>query len=143
MYENIVVGTDGSATATRAVEQATGLAEMTGAKLHLVQAVPSTVVVDPSGMAAGTTYLEQAVTDAGTFIERTAAEIAARGVAVSGRVCATGAADALIEVAEEVGADVIVVGSQGMTGAKRLLLGSVPNGVSHHAPCSVLIVRTV
>ena len=51
-------------------------------------------------------------------------------------------ADALLDVAEELGADVIVVGNKGMTGAKRFLLGSVPNKVSHHAPCSVLIIRT-
>jgi nucleotide-binding universal stress UspA family protein len=51
-------------------------------------------------------------------------------------------ADAILDVAEERGADLIVVGNKGMTGAKRFLLGSVPNKVSHHAPCSVLIVRT-
>jgi nucleotide-binding universal stress UspA family protein len=51
-------------------------------------------------------------------------------------------ADAILDVAEELGADLIVVGNKGMTGAKRFLLGSVPNRVSHHAPCSVLIVRT-
>ena len=51
-------------------------------------------------------------------------------------------ADAILDVAEETGADLIVVGNKGMTGAERFLLGSVPNKVSHHAPCSVLIVRT-
>ena len=51
-------------------------------------------------------------------------------------------ADAILDVAEERGADLIVVGNKGMTGARRFLLGSVPNRVSHHAPCSVLIVRT-
>jgi nucleotide-binding universal stress UspA family protein len=52
------------------------------------------------------------------------------------------AADAILDVAEEQGANLIVIGNKGMTGAKRFLLGSVPNRVSHHAPCSVLIVRT-
>jgi nucleotide-binding universal stress UspA family protein len=52
------------------------------------------------------------------------------------------AADAILDVAEEQRCDLIVVGNRGMTGAKRFLLGSVPNKVSHHAPCSVLIVRT-
>jgi nucleotide-binding universal stress UspA family protein len=51
-------------------------------------------------------------------------------------------ADAILDVAEEKGADLIVVGNKGMTGAKRFLLGSVPNKVSHHAPCSVMIIRT-
>ena len=45
-------------------------------------------------------------------------------------------------MAEERGADLIVVGNKGMTGARRFLLGSVPNKISHHAPCSVLIIRT-
>ena len=51
-------------------------------------------------------------------------------------------ADAILDVAEESGADLIIVGNKGMTGAKRFLLGSVPNKVSHHAPCSVMIIRT-
>ena len=51
-------------------------------------------------------------------------------------------ADAILDVAEEIDADLVVVGNKGMTGAKRFLLGSVPNKVSHHAPCSVLIIRT-
>ena len=51
-------------------------------------------------------------------------------------------ADAILDVAEETNADLIVVGNKGMTGARRFLLGSVPNKVSHHAPCNVMIVRT-
>jgi nucleotide-binding universal stress UspA family protein len=51
-------------------------------------------------------------------------------------------ADAILDVAEEENADLIVVGNKGMTGAKRFLLGSVPNKISHHAPCSVMIIRT-
>lgn len=51
-------------------------------------------------------------------------------------------ADAILDVAEEEEIELIVVGHKGMTGTKRFLLGSVPNKVSHHAPCSVLIVRT-
>jgi nucleotide-binding universal stress UspA family protein len=58
-------------------------------------------------------------------------------------VAAGDPASALIEAAEDTLADVIVVGSRGMTGASRFLLGSVPNKVSHHAPCDVLIVHTV
>ena len=72
---------------------------------------------------------------------------ALRAMKEAGVECATYArqgdpADAILDVAEEQGADLIVVGNKGMTGAKRFLLGSVPNKVSHHAPCSVLIIRT-
>ncbi len=49
--------------------------------------------------------------------------------------------EAILSVAEETKADLIVVGNKGMTGARRFLLGSVPNNVSHHAPCSVIIVQ--
>jgi nucleotide-binding universal stress UspA family protein len=51
-------------------------------------------------------------------------------------------AEALLELAEKLQADLIVVGNRGMSGMKRFLLGSVPNKISHHAPCSVLIVNT-
>ena len=52
------------------------------------------------------------------------------------------AADAILDVAEEQKCDLIVIGNKGRTGATRFLLGSVANKISHHAPCSVLIVRT-
>ena len=51
-------------------------------------------------------------------------------------------AEALISVAEAVDADLVVVGNRGMTGMTRFVLGSVPNKVSHHCPCSLLIVNT-
>ena len=64
------------------------------------------------------------------------------GVAVSTYARQGDPADAILDVAEEQHADLIVVGNKGMTGAKRFLLGSVPNKVSHHAPCTVMIIRT-
>ena len=51
-------------------------------------------------------------------------------------------ADAILDVAEEQSADLIVVGNKGMEGARRFLLGSVPDKISHHAPCCVMIIRT-
>jgi nucleotide-binding universal stress UspA family protein len=72
-----------------------------------------------------------------------AAEIArAAGVPVELYARQGDAADAILDVAEERNADLVIVGNKGMTGAKRFLLGSVPNRISHHAPCSVLIIRT-
>jgi len=72
-----------------------------------------------------------------------AADIArAAGVSVNTHARQGDPADAILDVAEEREADLVIVGNKGMTGAKRFLLGSVPNKVSHHAPCSVLIVRT-
>ena len=74
---------------------------------------------------------------------QTAARLAEEGGRGGQPVPTTGGSgDAILDVAEERAADLIVVGNKGMTGAKRFLLGSVPNKVSHHAPCSVLIIRT-
>jgi nucleotide-binding universal stress UspA family protein len=72
-----------------------------------------------------------------------AAEVA-RAAGVNARTYARQGdpADVIVELAEERSADLIIVGNKGMTGAKRFLLGSVPDKISHHAPCSVLIVRT-
>ena len=73
---------------------------------------------------------------------RTAEQIGAAGVDVTTFAREGDPADAILDVAEERDAGLIVVGNKGMTGAKRFLLGSVPNKVSHHAPCSVMIIRT-
>jgi nucleotide-binding universal stress UspA family protein len=50
-------------------------------------------------------------------------------------------ADTIINIAKEEGSDLIVIGSRGLSGAKRFLLGSISNSVIHHAECPVLIVR--
>ena len=74
---------------------------------------------------------------------RQAAEgIEEAGVPVDSEARQGDPADAILDVAEERNAGLIVVGNKGMTGAKRFLLGSVPNKVSHHAPSSVMIIRT-
>ena len=80
--------------------------------------------------------------DVEATLREAAERIEAAGVQVTSYAREGDPADAILDVAEERGADLIVVGNKGMTGAKRFLLGSVPNKVSHHAPCSVLIIRT-
>ena len=80
--------------------------------------------------------------DVNATLKDTAEEVEAAGVDVNTFAREGDPADAILDVAEERDADLIVVGNKGMTGAKRFLLGSVPNKVSHHAPCSVMIVRT-
>jgi len=112
MFKSIVVGTDGSETAGEAVRQAGDLARTLGATLEIVSAYEPV----PAGR------LRSERRDAPEDLQW--------------------AINAILDVAEERGADLIVVGNKGMSGAKRFLLGSVPNRVSHHAPCSVLIIRT-
>jgi nucleotide-binding universal stress UspA family protein len=131
MYQHIVVGTDGSETASRAVQQAIELASATGATLHLVHAWD----VSPA--------MARVEDDGAELLDATAAVVAEAGVAVQTHVMRSDPSYALIAVAGEVGADLIVVGNRGMSGMQRLLLGSVANRISHHSPCTVLIVRTV
>jgi nucleotide-binding universal stress UspA family protein len=76
-------------------------------------------------------------------LERAAGALRTRGIERESHARKAGdPADAILRVAEEHDADLIIIGSKGMQGAKRFLLGSVPNKVSHHASCNVLIVRT-
>jgi nucleotide-binding universal stress UspA family protein len=146
MFKSIVVGTDGSDTATQAVRQAVDLARAVGAGLELVSAyepVPRQRLSEERREAPED--LQWAINpreDVDATLEA-AAELA-RGADVPVNIHAVQGdpADAVLDVAEEIQADLIIVGNKGMTGAKRFLLGSVPNKVSHHAPCSVLIVRT-
>ncbi|MFI4993902.1 MAG: universal stress protein [Solirubrobacterales bacterium] len=146
MFKSIVVGTDGSDTATQAVRQAVDLARAVGAKLELVSAyepVPAQRLSEERRQAPED--LQWAINpreDVDATLEMAAAVAREAGVTVDVYPRQGDPADAILDVAEEREADLVIVGNKGMTGAKRFLLGSVPNKVSHHAPCSVLIIRT-
>ncbi len=146
MFGSIVVGTDGSDTAQEAVKQATDLASTVGAKVFLVSAyepVPEGRLRDErQEVPEDLQWMVNPREDVDATLKAAAEQIAEAGVEVHAHAREGDPADAILDVAEELGADLIVVGNKGMTGAKRFLLGSVPNKVSHHAPCSVLIIRT-
>ena len=136
MFEKILVGTDGSESATRAVERAVDLARQDGAELVVAHAHP-----DPNvGYALAdeiSPTLERAKEILREVESKHAADINIRTVLRKGE-----AAGVLLDLAEEEGVGLIVVGNKGMSGARRFLQGSVPNRVSHHAACDVLIVHT-
>ncbi len=146
MFKSVVVGTDGSDTATQAVRQAVDLAQALGARLDLVSAYEPVSgqrlqqerrqAPEDVQWAINPREDVDATLDAAAQIARDA------GVQVEVYPRQGDPADAILDVAEEQDSDLIIVGNKGMTGAKRFLLGSVPNKVSHHAPCSVLIIRT-
>ena len=146
MLERIVVGTDGSDTATEAVRQAIQLARLSGGKLEIVAAfepVPQSRQREERGEAPGdVAYSVGPREDVNVTLEAAVGMAKQEGVEATPYPREGDPADAILDVAEETGADLVVVGNKGMTGAKRFLLGSVPNKVSHHAPCSVYIVRT-
>jgi nucleotide-binding universal stress UspA family protein len=145
-YQRIVVGTDGSETAGKAVEHAARLAASIGAAFIAVTAYdPHPPGIDRD-RAQAPEDIKWRITASGIADDHAqeAVRLARRaGVAEASAVSEAGtAAEALLEVADRRRADLIVVGSRGMSSAGRFLLGSVPNAVSHHAPCDVMIVRT-
>ena len=147
MIKSIVVGTDGSDTAKKAVQEAAELASAVGAEINVVSAfvpVPSQRLREESRTAPSDIQYEITPReDVDAMLDDAEEALKKANVASIKKHAREGdPADAILDVAEEQGADLIVVGNKGMSGAKRFLLGSVPNKVSHHAPCSVLIVRT-
>lgn len=146
MYKRIVVGTDGSSTATGAVTAAIALARALDAHLHIVcvynAAHVSTAIAATAGVPSSFAEVDQAARDhTNGVLEHAAAKAKADGVEVTLHACTGSPADTLTTVADTEGADLIVVGNRGMKGVRRVL-GSVPNHVAHHASCAVMIVPT-
>ena len=143
MFKSIVVGTDGSETADIALRRAIELAALTGGKLHVVSAYepsPARVggnkpVAEAAEWSVGSDFKVEAV------LQRAQEEARVGQIDFEVHAPKGDPADSLIQAARDHGADLIVLGSRGMQGARRVL-GSVPNKVSHHAPCDVLIVQT-
>lgn len=147
MFASIVVGTDGSDTATTAVRHAIDLAVQIGARLQIVSAYEpisdQRLRSEKIEMPQDAQWMVNPREDVLEVLQQAKSDAESAGLQQVETFARQGdAADAILDVAEEQGSDLIVVGNRGMTGAKRFLLGSVPNKVSHHAPCSVLIVRT-
>jgi nucleotide-binding universal stress UspA family protein len=138
MFETVVVGADGSASAAEAVQQAIDLVKLTGGQLHIVSAYRP-----QQKLSSGDEFARSL--DSGEVADSVLADLSSRartaGVEVKIHGKAGAPADAICEVATEVGADLIIVGNKGMKGVRRVL-GSVPNSVAHQAPCSVLIAAT-
>jgi nucleotide-binding universal stress UspA family protein len=147
LFTRIVVGTDGSDTATQAVAQAIDIAKLSGASLDIVSAfepVPSQRLKEEAREAPGDVqFAVSPREDVNMALDGASGQAKNAGLEnVNTHALEGDPADAILDVAEENNSDLIVVGNKGMTGARRFLLGSVPNKVSHHAPCSVIIVRT-
>ena len=143
MFKTIVVGTDGTDTADRAVNRAAELAALTGAHLHVVSAYrPAPLHV---GDRSGAADVPQSSLGGGhradSGLLQTLARMRMKGISVDEHAPKGDPANGIVTVAARENADLIVVGSKGMQGARRVL-GSVPNKVSHQSPCDLLIVQT-
>jgi nucleotide-binding universal stress UspA family protein len=146
MFASIVVGTDGSPSAEEAVRQAAELAARLDARLDIVSAYEpvsqSRMRREAQQIPEDDEWMINVREDVDATLRDAAAVAQAAGVTAETWARQGDPADAILDVAEERDAELVVVGHRGATGARRFLLGSVPNRVSHHAPCSVLIIRT-
>jgi len=133
----VMVGTDRSQSASRAVGWAAAFAERYAAELHLVQVV---VPSNPSDTEFGSAERTRAAAAAAELEQE--AERIAGGRGRSHVVIDDDPAMAIVHAAEDADVDVLVVGNAGMAGRKEFLLGNVPNRISHNARCTVIIVNT-
>jgi nucleotide-binding universal stress UspA family protein len=143
MFNRIVVGTDGSESATGALRQAAQLAGLCSAELHVVSGYHPKSDLRVTGAGSGVEPWMVSSDFAVEGILRDAREIARKEkIDVTTHHEAGNPAKALVTIADQVDADLVVVGNRGMKGLKGKVLGSVPNDVAHRAPCAVLIVDT-
>jgi nucleotide-binding universal stress UspA family protein len=141
VVRSVVVGTDGSPSAQAAVEEALDLARSEGARVHFVTAYP-----DPARLREhlATTGRDDPVdlrTVAENILLRAGRDAEEAGVQYETYDREDDPTEAILAVADEQAADLIVLGDRGLRGVSRFLLGSVSSKVSHHAKCSVMVVR--
>ncbi len=138
MISTIAVGTDGTPTANEAVWQAAEIARQFGAKLILLSVFNDS----PGGSAGEDVELQWASNPAArvrSILERLEEDLKLEGIESETRADSGDPGKVLVQLAEECGADLLVIGNKGM---QRRVLGSVPNTVTHRASCSVLVVKT-
>ena|SRR3954447_10752560 len=138
MISTIAVATDGSATASKAVEMARDLALRLDAKLVLLSAFKESGRQAPDDSVE----VQWATSDSARvreILRRAEDQMRREGIDCMTRVEEGDAGDVVVQLASDCGADLLVIGNKGM---QRRVLGSVPNTVAHRAPCSVLVVKT-
>jgi nucleotide-binding universal stress UspA family protein len=148
MIQTILVPTDGSSHADKAVSLAGNLAQLYGARVVLLHAVPDII---NEGVPAGYRELAEAqhleigdvlISVGDEIIKRAEAQLRAKGVkTVTSTLPSGSAAQAILNYANDHPIDMIVMGSRGLSNLKGLMLGSVSHKVSHLASCSCLTVR--
>lgn len=138
----ILVATDFSEHAQRALDYAVDLAARIDAKVYLVHAISIPALGVPEmGVAYGSMMMESTVKEAQTTLTALEARYRDRGVIAGKHLEVGDARDVIDRVAEQVGAELIVMGTHGRRGVRRVLLGSVAESVVRSAPCPVLTVR--
>ncbi len=141
---NILVATDFSESADRAVATATDYARHFQAQLTILHAyrvdIPVASPLTGGGYILPDGFFEQLAKEAQLRVERVASEVAAKGVSAVGVAIDRHPVSAIVEEAQTRKVDLIVMGTRGLTGIKHLALGSVADRVVRTAPCPVLTV---
>lgn len=142
----ILLATDGSKFSEAAIQALASQINSKDAQVLILQAVEPLAISTPPQMAPGyapelAEKREQQLNEAKASVAAASKALQAVGFAVSTRVVEADPRMAILDVAEESGTDLIVMGSHGRRGLKKFLLGSVAESVARHAHCSVLIVR--
>jgi nucleotide-binding universal stress UspA family protein len=142
-FHTILVPIDFSDHATAALDLAIELTRATPARVHLLHAYEVPLgAIPPYGVTLPATLLEQVRDAAARRIEKSAQRVEAAGVACETHVVHGAPADAIVETAANISADLIVMGTRGLTGVKHVLLGSVAERTVRTAPCPVLTIRS-
>jgi nucleotide-binding universal stress UspA family protein len=137
----ILLATDGSEEATLALQTAADLSERTGSELHVIHVGEVPLVYHPERHGYGAEY-EEHERGARQLLEAQVGRMKAAGGTVAQAHLSMGRADEeIVVLAEELGADLVAVGSRGLGGVRRAMVGSVSDSVVRHAHCPVLVVR--
>jgi nucleotide-binding universal stress UspA family protein len=139
MISTIAVGTDGSDTASKAVDVAVEMARRFDAKVFLLSSYRDPAAGSSSGRLDEREWAWNPAAQLREILARTERDIQSEGIDCVTRTGKGNPAKTLVELAEDCDADLLVIGNKGM---QRRVLGSVPNSVAHNAPCSVLVVKT-
>ena len=139
MISTIAVGTDGSESAETAVNVAAEMARRFDAKLVLVSAYGDPTPGSSGGRVDESEFAWNPAAQLREILARTERTLRDDGIDCVTRTGKGNPAKALVKIAEDSNADLLVIGNKGM---HRRVLGSVPNSVTHKAGCSVLVVKT-
>jgi nucleotide-binding universal stress UspA family protein len=140
--QTILVPTDFSPHSDKALGVAKKLANLTGGKIHLLHCYQINVGgVSPYGVTVPEEFNRQVRDIAAEKIEDLEQKVAADGIAVEGHITPRFPSEAVSDLAAELGADLIVMGTRGATGLEHILLGSVAERTLRIAPCPVLTVK--
>ena len=144
MFSRILVAVDGSEFAERALKCAVDMAKRYNSKLIIVHVVLRrfyAVTPSEAGVLATTVFVKEMEAEGKEIINKAEAYAKAEGADYECRLLQGVPADEIVKTARAENADLIVVGSRGLTEVRAFLLGSVSDKVSHHAKCPTLIVK--